>query len=321
MSQDSDVLMAFALYTGDVINALPAGATNAAPDAALAEESPSYNRLWTSWATEDGALSELSNLTVDNPDAVGVKVRNGRFLVHMGAAGQTALPDSTFDQRPLYVVTWVVNGSGVFRLPPQKLDKVPHAVTAERANSFDVMGDLSVEGTLQVDGGAELKAGVSVEGLAEFKGDVRADRLQTRTNGGDLEITSPLRVGSMDSTMLTVNEMRGPTGAVVADGQWHNIVTDVNGVRAYQVVASASKPACHGMSHFITINNYGDTAVQPMSVGHGSPACALELRWTGVDIYTMMLQIRSSLDYADLGNPGDISRPNIRYSIIRLLEF
>ena len=156
VSQDSDVLMAFALYSGDAMTALPAGSTNEAPDVALAEENPSYNRLWTSWMTEDGTVSQLSSLTGENPDTIGVKVRNGRFLVHLGASGQTALPDSVFDQRPLYVVTWVVNASGVFRLPPQALDKVPHAITAERANSFEVMGDLRVEGDLQVIGDVNL---------------------------------------------------------------------------------------------------------------------------------------------------------------------
>ena len=55
MSQDSDVLMAFALYSGDAMTASPRG-TNEAPDVALADENPSYNRLWTSWTTEDGRL-------------------------------------------------------------------------------------------------------------------------------------------------------------------------------------------------------------------------------------------------------------------------
>ena len=156
VSQDTDVLMAFALYSGDAITVLPAGSTNEAPDVALADENPSYNRLWTSWTTEDGAASQLSSLLSNNPDTVGVKVRNGRFLVHLGASGQTALPDSVFDQRPLYVVTWVVNTSGAFRLPPQALDKVPHAVTAERANSFEVMGDLNVQGNASIAGNISL---------------------------------------------------------------------------------------------------------------------------------------------------------------------
>ena len=61
-----------------------------------------------------------------------------------------------FDQRPLYVVTWIVNSSGTLRLPAQKLEKLPHAITAERTTSFEVkthlnvIGDADVGGTLRV---------------------------------------------------------------------------------------------------------------------------------------------------------------------------
>ena len=80
MSQDSDVLMAFALYTGDVEAALSAVNAQSARDVPVGTESPDYDRLWTSWCAVDGALSTLSDLTV------GVKMHNGRFLVHLGAA-------------------------------------------------------------------------------------------------------------------------------------------------------------------------------------------------------------------------------------------
>ena len=157
------------------MTALPAGSTNEAPDVELADENPSYNRLWTSWTTEDGAPSQLSSLTVNNPHTVGVKVRNGRFLVHLGTGDQTSLPNSVFDQRPLYVVTWVVNANGVFRLPPQALDKVPHAVTAERAKSFEVTGTLKVD---QIEPNIGDK--VEVVGDLNIQGTLHTDSLQTR---------------------------------------------------------------------------------------------------------------------------------------------
>jgi hypothetical protein len=152
VSQDNDVLMAFALYTGDVELALSSEPSESAPDTSLNVESPAFDRLWTSWETENGTAEILSDLTLNNPHIVGVKVRNGRFLVHLGASGQESLPNTIFDQRPLYVVTWIVNGSGVFRLPPQKLETIPHAVTAERANSFEVMENLTVVGTTRMRG-------------------------------------------------------------------------------------------------------------------------------------------------------------------------
>ena len=133
VSQDAAVQMAFALYSGDP-NLLPASATSAAPKVEV-----SLTRHWTSWTVAEGGNAEVIGQTF------GVNVRNGRFLVHLGAEDhQRALNDSVFDTRPLYVVAWVVNSTGTFRLPPQKLDKVPHAVTAERATSFTVTQNLTV---------------------------------------------------------------------------------------------------------------------------------------------------------------------------------
>ena len=133
VSQSAPVQMAFALYTDTT--GLDAEQTNAAPVA---------NRVWSSW--------EEAGETIGS--TISVQVRNGRFLVHLGEDGQTALADSVFDQRPLSVVAWVVQGSGtIYRLPAQSLKKVPHAVTAERANSFEVTGDLKVSGKITADAG------------------------------------------------------------------------------------------------------------------------------------------------------------------------
>ena len=120
VSQSAPVRMAFALYT-DTTN-LTVGQT---------DEAPSTHRVWASWG--EGNVVGLGQ-------TIPVQVRNGRFLVHLGEEGQSPLADSVFDQRPLSVVAWVVNGNGEFRLPPQTLEKVPHAVTAERAHDFNVGG-------------------------------------------------------------------------------------------------------------------------------------------------------------------------------------
>ena len=149
VSQNNAVQMAFALYS-DIEN-LDTGAT---------DEVPHIGRLWTSWTSTDGADD-----TVDDTKTIGTFVRNGRFLVHLGDTGQnqTELTDSIFDTQPLYVVAWIVKNSGqntVFRLSPQKLEKVPHAITAERANSFEVKGDLTVQGQLWANRGVRVSGGV-----------------------------------------------------------------------------------------------------------------------------------------------------------------
>jgi hypothetical protein len=187
VSQSTPVQMAFALYTDK--SGLSAGSTNVAPGA---------NRIWTSWVSTEGeneTVTPGSHTDDVVDDTISVMVRSGRFLVHLGEAladdaenTQVEIPDREFDNVTLYVITWVaqeVDGGGynVFRLPPQKLETVPHAVTAKRANGFEVMGKLEVSGA------TELKAGLSVDGLAEFKGDIKADRLTPR-------VQDTLEVGS-----------------------------------------------------------------------------------------------------------------------------
>ena len=107
--------MAFALYTD------PNGLDAERPEAA-----PSTNRVWSSWGEGE---------TVGTAQTTEVQVRNGRFLVYLGGDNEAPLANSIFDQRPLHVVVWVVKSAGsVFRLPAQVLEKVPHAVTAERGS-------------------------------------------------------------------------------------------------------------------------------------------------------------------------------------------
>ena len=161
VSQTDPVKMAFAIYSD-----------SAGLDAGARADAPALNRTWTSWTSvADEDESVVASKTI------GVQVRNGRFLVHLGddARGQELLEDKIFTPDlpadDLYVVTWVVKDSGVvFRLPPQKLGKVPHAVTAERANGFEVMGTLRVDeieprtlgASIQVNGGLSVNNDLTV---------------------------------------------------------------------------------------------------------------------------------------------------------------
>ena len=134
VSQNAPVRMAFAIYSSPVQTSDPSSA-------------PGNFRKWSSWGASGAD-------TVDDSDAIDVKVRNGRFLVHLGEEtdGQEPLAESVFDTAPLYVVAWVINSTGVFKLPYQKLEMVPHAVTASRANGFEVSGELLVKDYLITQG-------------------------------------------------------------------------------------------------------------------------------------------------------------------------
>lgn len=142
VSQTDPVKMAFAIYSD-----------SAGLDAGASADAPALHRKWTSWSS-----TENVDDVVNADKTIDVQVRNGRFLAHLGEEehGQQPLKDSTFTPASpvddFYVVTWVVKDSGgVFRLPPQKLGKVPHAVTANIATSFEIHGNPKERGKIKVD--------------------------------------------------------------------------------------------------------------------------------------------------------------------------
>ena len=168
--------MAFALYSDTT--GLDAGQTNAAPLA---------NRVWSSWGVGEVVITgSPSDNTVDG--TISVQVRNGRFLVHLGEAladdvenTQVEIPDTVFNNTALYVVTWVAQDLeggdySMFRLPAQKLETVPHAVTAKRANGFEVMGTLEVNGAgpHRVNGTLEVVDGHLTERTSITRGGINA---------------------------------------------------------------------------------------------------------------------------------------------------
>ena len=142
ISQSTPIMMGFALYSGSPTfdNAITTVPTNQA------------TRLWVSWS------GEQQDTVTRNID---VLVRNGRFLVNLGeipmnengeyVTTHRALPKDRFQSDGLHLVIWVEKANGdSFRLPPQKFNTVPYAITAQQAMDFEVKGDLTVDGSLSV---------------------------------------------------------------------------------------------------------------------------------------------------------------------------
>ena len=160
ISQNEAVNMGFALYAfddGTSSESIGNQFTNQT-------QAPASNLVWTSWQnlyTETGefqAPTEAINVTASVP----VYVRNGAFLVHLGDSTQGSQPslyDSIFSlysenlaadgsvesrtAKVLYLVIWVQPDptADPKRLPPQKLNTVPHAITARQAVDFEVKGE------------------------------------------------------------------------------------------------------------------------------------------------------------------------------------
>ena len=150
VSQNQAIKMAFALYAFNQETLAHEVSTQFTSQT----EAPSEHVVWTSWTdlSSNGELeSPTEALTVDA--TVPVLVRNGQFLVHLGDSTQGNQPalfdsilslytehrtdDGTLASRTpkvLYLVIWVKPSTTqpVKRLPPQKLNTVPHAVSASQ---------------------------------------------------------------------------------------------------------------------------------------------------------------------------------------------
>ena len=101
VSQGDAVQMAFALYSD--VSALPSLANN--PSTETSRFVPHAGRKWTSWSTTEG-IDALVSSTSEN--TVGVYVRKGRFLAHLGDQGQEVLNNDVFDSGPLYEFIWII---------------------------------------------------------------------------------------------------------------------------------------------------------------------------------------------------------------------
>ena len=196
VSQTDPIKMAFAIYSDST--GLDAGAS---------ADAPALHRKWTSWSS-----TENVDDVVNADRTIDVQVRNGRFLAHLGEEehGQQPLKDSTFTPDPpaddFYVITWVVKDSGgVFRLPPQKLGKVPHAVTAERALDFEVQGVLKVDhiqsrtldGLVEVRSALRLRSGTETHGVLLNKVSIRRESTEVMNSPQNFDVTAECEDGEV----------------------------------------------------------------------------------------------------------------------------
>lgn len=99
---------------------------------------------------------------------------------------------------------------------------------------------------------------------------------------------------------------------VPANGQWHDILTDLNEYQAFEVMATAGTKGAHAILHAIAVCTYGKSkgGITQTSGYFGRSRNKLELRWTG-SYFSYQLQIRSRRNYGE----GVL----IRYNIAKLL--
>jgi len=101
-------------------------------------------------------------------------------------------------------------------------------------------------------------------------------------------------------------------GEVPADGEWHDLLTDLNEYQAFEVIATTGTKGAHAILHATAVCTYGKSkgGITATSGYFGRSRNKMELRWTGT-YFSYQLQIRTKRNYGD----GVL----IRYNIARLL--
>jgi hypothetical protein len=89
-------------------------------------------------------------------------------------------------------------------------------------------------------------------------------------------------------------------GKVLGDGQWHPILTGLNGCHILEVVAGIGKKKTgkYGMIHAIAMSTFGksENSINISKAYYGVRCNQIQLRWTGTT-YNYNLEMRSRCDY------------------------
>lgn len=90
------------------------------------------------------------------------------------------------------------------------------------------------------------------------------------------------------------------TGKIPADGQWHPILSELNGCHIFEIVGGVGKKKAgmYGLVHAIAVATYGDSRhkISITQSRYGSRRNRIQLRWKG-DTYNFNLEMRTRTDY------------------------
>ncbi len=92
------------------------------------------------------------------------------------------------------------------------------------------------------------------------------------------------------------------SGFVPADGEWHPILSELNGCQIFEVVAGVGKKKAgmYGLIHAIATTTYGDSRnkINITQARYGSHKNRIQLRWKG-ETFNYNLEMRSRSSYGE----------------------
>ncbi|MCD6066921.1 MAG: hypothetical protein K0S33_1747 [Bacteroidetes bacterium] len=89
-------------------------------------------------------------------------------------------------------------------------------------------------------------------------------------------------------------------GDVPADGQWHDVLSELNEYQAFEVIASVGKKGAHSILHAIAVSTYGQSksAITKTCGYYGWAKNKIDIRWSG-SYFSYQLQIRTKTNYGE----------------------
>lgn len=142
---------------------------------------------------------------------------------------------------------------------------------------------------------------------------------------GKMGINQPLPQYNLDvNGTLGIKNRVGTyaSGSVPADGKWHTIIGNLDGIQAFEVVSSVKGKINTGhycVSHAIALSTFGGrrsrTKIKKTTAYYGSYRDKITYKWEG-SLHNYALLIRTLRDYGE-----DNNKPfEIKYNISSLLE-
>jgi hypothetical protein len=174
---------------------------------------------------------------------------------------------------------------------------------------------------------SEKGAGLSFNSVSENVDGAAATR-DTRlflANNGNIGIgtTAPRTELDVNGTLGTGTRIGtyNKIDAVPGDGAWKDILTDLKGIQAFEVVASINGPSKRGkyaITHAIALSTFGGSRqkIRQTRAYFGWFWNRVEFRWHG-EIDNFRLQVRTRTNY---GTKGDNTQCMIRFHVTRLWD-
>lgn len=89
-------------------------------------------------------------------------------------------------------------------------------------------------------------------------------------------------------------------GEVPADGEWHDVVNELNHYNAFEVVMVMGRKGAHAITHAIAVSAYGNSksSIKKTQGYFGRSRNKIDLRWAG-SYFDYKLQIRTKRDLGE----------------------